>query len=263
MVSLPKILALLGAFISAGTLVAHAQTRPDTFGIERGTGAVICTNDGDENTENTDDPSYAIAAMWDQMVLGASAACGEQLTPLDNGTWGESKPFTAADNAGLAADFRLYVLHDSYTWANGSDRQVLNDGEPVMFNEILKTPQFFQRFCSAKAVLSVGTASQGGPTAVNHRLARERGRIVASALKSYRPDCTTQSAPVMYALSLGQHRGDRQGDRATQRRVVIVAAEDLAIGVNLEQALRRGLDEQNVFGDMSVVDYDQFDLISF
>lgn len=242
---------------------AHAQTRPDTFGIERGTGEVICTNDGDETTINPDDPSYAIAAMWDQMVLGANAACGEQLTPIDNGTWGESRPFTATDEAGLSADFRLYVLHDSYTWANGSDRQVLNDGQPVMFNEILKTPQFFERFCRAKAVLSVGTASQGGPTTVNHRLARERGRIVASALKSYRPDCTTDTAPIMYGLSLGQHRGDQAGDRPTQRRVVIVAGEDLAIGVNLEQALRRGLEEQNVFGDMSVADYDRFELISF
>lgn len=254
---------LAGLTLAANSLIATAQTRPDTFGIERGTGQVICTSDGDENTAKTDDPSYAIAAMWDQMVLGARSACGDELTPLDNGTWGESRPFTATDDAGLAADFRLYVLHDSYTWANGSDRQVLNDGQPVMFNEILKTPQFFQRFCSAKAVLSVGTASQGGPTAVNHRLARERGRIVASALKSYRPDCTTDTAPVMYGLSLGQHRGDQAGDRPTQRRVVIVAAEDLAIGVDLEQALRRGLDEQNVFGAMSVADYDRFELISF
>lgn len=243
--------------------MSHAQTQPDTFGIERGTGEVICTSDGDKNAVNPDDPSYAIAALWDQMVLGAAAACGDQLTPLDNGTWGESRPFTATDEAGLSADFRLYVLHDSYTWANGSDRQVLDDGQPIMFSSILKTPQFFERFCRSKAVLSVGTASQGGPTAVNHRLARERGKIVGSALTSYRPDCTTDTAPLMYALSLGQHRGDQKGDRATQRRVVIVAAQDLAIGVNLEQALRRGLEEQNVFGDMSIADYDKFELVSF
>jgi len=257
------VLILAGLCLSTVYTFATAQSRPDTFGIERGTGKVICTDDGDENTINSDDPSYAIAAMWDQMVLGAAAACSKELTPLDNGTWGESRPFSATDDSGLAADFRLYVLHDSYTWANGSDRQVLNDGQPVMFNEILKTPQFFERFCRAKAVLSVGTASQGGPRAVNHRLARERGRIVASALNSYRPDCTGERAPIMYALSLGQHKGDGAGDRSTQRRVVIVAAEDLAIGVNLEQALRRGLDEQNVLGDMSIADYDRFDLVSF
>ncbi|MEO1642839.1 MAG: hypothetical protein AAFR74_05835, partial [Pseudomonadota bacterium] len=134
MLSFSKSLALFSScFLLAGTL-STAQSRPDTFGIERGTGQVICTSDGDENTTNSDDPSYAIAAMWDQMVLGANAACGAQLTPIDNGTWGESRPFTATDDAGLAANFRLYVLHDSYTWANGSDRQVLNDGEPVMFN---------------------------------------------------------------------------------------------------------------------------------
>jgi len=255
--------AVSGALWASFAMTAAAQSHPDTFGIERGTGKVICTSDGDENAIRPDDPSYAISAMWDQMVLGASAACGEQLTPIDNGTWGESKPFEGTDDAGLTADFRLYVLHDDYTWANGSNRQVLNDGAPIMFNEILRTPQFFQRFCSAKAVLSVGTASQGGPRAVNHRLARERGEIVANALTSYRPDCTAERAPIMYALSLGQHRGDRAGDRPTQRRVVIVAAEDLALGVNLEQALRRGLTEQNVFGNMSVADYDRFDLISF
>ncbi|MEL8054642.1 MAG: hypothetical protein AAGK66_00675 [Pseudomonadota bacterium] len=261
--SLRKTALIVMAIPCLSMVMSHAQTRPDTFGIERGTGNVICTNDADESAINSDDPSYAIAAMWDQMVLGAAAACGEQLTPIDNGTWGESRPFTATDSAGLSADFRLYVLHDKYTWANGSDRQVLNDGEPIMFNTILRTPQFFERFCSAKAVLSVGTASQGGPTAVNHRLATERGKIVGSALTSYRPDCTTETAPIMYALSLGQHRGDGQGDRPTQRRVVIVAAEDLTIGVNLEEALKRGLDEQNVFGDMSVDSYDRFDLISF
>lgn len=253
----------VASLIIASSMIATAQSRPDTFGIERGTGKVICTSDGDENAITPDDPSYAISAMWDQMMLGDRANCGETLIPIDNGTWGESRPFEGADDAGLTADFRLYVLHDSYTWANGSDRQVLSHQTPIMFNEILKTPQFFERFCSAKAVLSVGTASQGGPTAVNHRLASSRGRIVASALKSYRPDCSTDRAPVMYALSLGQHRGDITGDRPTQRRVVIVAAEELALGVNLEQALRRGLDKQKVFGDMSVADYDQFELISF
>lgn len=257
------ILTLTGLCLSGSLALSSAQSQPDTFGIERGSGKVICTSDGDENTVDPSDPSYAIAAMWDQMVIGANAACGTELTPLDNGTWGESRPFSATDEAGLAADFRLYVLHDSYTWANGSDRQVLNDGQPVMFNEILKTPQFFDRFCRAKAVLSVGTASQGGPRAVNHRLAAERGRIVASALKSYRPDCSSDRAPILYALSLGQHKGDTTGDRPTQRRVVIVAAEDLALGVNLEQALRRGLNEQSVFGSMSTADYDQFNLISF
>lgn len=254
----------ISATIWAGlAMSAFAQSQPDTFGIERGTGKVICTSDGDENTVREDDPSYAISAMWDQMVIGANAACSEQLTPIDNGTWGESKPFEGTDDAGLSADFRLYVLHDDYTWANGSNRQVLDNGTPILFNEILRTPKFFQRFCSAKAVLSVGTASQGGPRAVNHRLARERGEIVANALTSYRPDCTTERAPIMYALSLGQHRGDRAGDRPTQRRVVIVAAEDLALGVNLEQALRRGLEEQDVFGNMTIADYDRFDLISF
>ena len=100
------ILAGFGLFMTH--TFATAQSRPDTFGIERGTGKVICTDDGDENTINPDDPSYAIAAMWDQMVLGARAACGTELTPLDNGTWGESRPFTATDEAGLAADL-LYL----------------------------------------------------------------------------------------------------------------------------------------------------------
>ena len=121
-----------------------------SFGIEWGTGEIICTDDADSRADQAEDPSYARAAMWDQLVLGdASTICASVLTPLDNGTWGESAPFAGADSQGLTADFRLYVLHDRFSWAMGSAENVEDDGAPAELAGMLSTPEFFARFCAA------------------------------------------------------------------------------------------------------------------
>lgn len=240
--------------------VASAQ---NSFGIERGTGKVICTDDDDDNRSN-DDPSYAIAAMWDRMVLGQTE-CSGQLTPLDNGTWGASQPVTGLDAAGLAATFKLYVLHDRYTWKLGSSRQIQDAGVPVPFSDVLNTPQFFERFCSSKAVLALGAASHDGPKALNHRLARNRGQIVGRSLASSRDDCADGQVPIVYAINLGEHKnldGSGSGDSSPQRRLIIVAAERMTIGVNLKEALKAALADQAVLDGFSADDYDLFEFNS-
>lgn len=247
---------------------AQTVSDPGTFGVERGTGAVICTGDADMagGDGHSDDPSYALSAMWDQMVLGDTlGVCGNELRPLDNGTWGETLPFSGTDAEGRSADFRLYVLHDRYVWKLGSSREILDGDRLVQFQNVFTTPQFFSRFCAAKAVLSVGAASHEGPTQLNHQLAENRGQAVAGALQVARDGCSEGQIPILYAINLGEHRDDLGSgkDTSPQRRVVIVAAEDLTLGVNVHEALRQGLETQDIFSGVSLNDYDLFELDAF
>lgn len=253
------LLTVFFTFIVCGA-PAYAQS---SYGIERGTGKVICTGDADSAAAETD-PSYAISAMWDQMVLGkvANDACGPDLTPIDGGTWAETKPFAGADAEGRTADFRMYVLSDAYSWRMGSHRHIEEDGRLVQFSEVLETPQFYERFCSAKAVMSVGASSYGGGRAYNQALAMRRSKTVTGALNGPRERCTTTQIPILHALSLGQATSPNTCSQANcsalQRRLIIVAVEDLTLGVNLKQALRRGLNEKASLPDFDVADYDQF-----
>jgi len=213
----------LGLSVAGAMLPAAAQ---GSYGIERGTGKVICTDDADKTPGNEDDPSYALAALWDQMFLETNA-CSSELTPLDNGTWGESRPVDGQDAAGLSATFKLYVLHDRYTWTLGSSTQINDNGTPVAFSEVLNTPQFFQRFCSSKAVLALGAASHEGPTLPNRQLAKARGMIVATSLANSREACAEGQVPIIYAISLGEHQNTGAGGNSSpQRRMIIVAGAE-------------------------------------
>ncbi|MDG1824840.1 MAG: hypothetical protein P8H62_01110 [Henriciella sp.] len=250
----------LTACLFSGLALSLGASAQDSYGIERGTGKVICTNDLDDNRA-ADDPSYAISAMWDQMVLGQTE-CSGKLTPLDGGTWGASEPVEGLDAAGLAATFKLYVLHDRYTWKLGSSKQIQDAGTPVPFSDVLNTPQFFERFCASKAVLALGAASHDGPTALNHRLAGNRGQIVGRSLASSRRGCSEGQVPIVYAINLGEHQnldGSGSGDSSPQRRLIIVAAEKMTIGVNLKEALKTALANQAVLDVFSASDYDLFE----
>lgn len=248
--------AILALGISIAGLVPQTAAQ-DSFGIERGTGAIICTDDKDDN-RRADDPSYALAALWDQMVLGNSPCA---LTPIDGGTWGVSRRITGQDTSGKSADFKLYVLNDQYSWKLGSSREIQEEGRPVPFNSVLGTPEFFSRFCSAKAALALGAASHEGAKAVNHKLAQARGERIAATLNIARGNCPQGQIPIMYSVNLGEHKNNRPaGGSAPQRRAIIVAAEEMTIGVNLTQALRGALDENLVLPNFSPDDYDLFEV---
>ena len=262
--SIRRVLSL--ALLSAAMPVAAAQSSGPqaTYGVEWGTGNVICTDDDDAH-HLPDDPSYARAAAWDRLVLGANE-CGLSLAPLDGGTWGESAPFRGADSVGRTAEFRLYVLHDRFNWKAGSARDVEDDGKPAELEPILTTPEFFQRFCAGKAVFSLGAASHEGPTSVNHVLSARRGERISSQLATVRADCPTGPVPILYGINLGEARAPEdcrsatacQAEQAMQRRVMIVAAIELSIDVNLREALQQALERQQVFRDFSLDDYDLF-----
>ena len=249
---------------AAALLAGPGNADERSYGIEWGTGQVICTDDAD-SPHIPDDPSYARSATWDRLVLGENE-CGLSLAPLDGGTWGESAPFSGRDSEGRKAEFRLYVLHDRFNWKTGSAKDVEDNGKDTELAPVLTTPEFFQRFCAGKAVFSVGAASHDGPKQVNHRLAANRGESVSIRLADVRGGCPAGPVPILYGINLGEARAPEtcatpntcQAKRAAQRRVIIVAAIELAIDVNLREALQQGLEEQEVFRDLSLDDYDLF-----
>ncbi|MEO0466812.1 MAG: hypothetical protein AAF216_09735 [Pseudomonadota bacterium] len=258
-----------GALVSSCFAMASAQSvEQGSFGIELGTGKIICTGDADSDLSQLDD-SYARSLEWDRRVLGLDNMCDvQELTPIDGGTWGASAPFAGQDSQGLSADFRLYVLSEDYSWVFGSSRSIEESGAPAAMSDVVTTPQFTERFCGAKAAFSVGAASHEGATAINHRLSQNRATAIGAALNGSRADCTGATLPILYTLSLGEHQ-NREGSAAdpnrttAQRRVIIVAAEDIMLGVNLREALRQGIETQNVFKAVSVDDYDLFEILDF
>ncbi|MEM9937696.1 MAG: hypothetical protein AAF768_02510 [Pseudomonadota bacterium] len=267
MMKLKTIGLALGA-LAAVSLSATGQGEPSSFGIDRDTGAVICTDDGDSAVV-TDDPSYRAAALWDQMMLADRPdICGAALTPIDGGTWGESREFSGTDADGNRAEFRLYVLHDRYSWSSGSSNRIEDEGRFVQFSEVLETPQFFERFCASKAAMAFGSTSSDGATATNHQLAAARAKTLGRALAGERGSCETGQIPIMFSINLGEFREDAvcvpgancPASEAEQRRVIIVAVEALDIGVNLREALRTALTGPDILKTVDVRQFDLFDV---
>ncbi|MEO1406981.1 MAG: hypothetical protein AAFV54_10895, partial [Pseudomonadota bacterium] len=144
-----------------------------SFGVEYGTGRIICTDDNDRDAGTTGD-DYAAAAEWDRRVLGTENPCADELTDLDPGVWRQTRPFEGVDEAGRSAEFRIYVLHDTYSWASGSAEAIQLDGSPVSPATIFSAPNFNDRFCSANASFGLGAASSDGGRTANQQLAAAR-----------------------------------------------------------------------------------------
>lgn len=254
------------ALISTVT-VLPAAAEPPTFGAELGTGRIICTDDGDY-TPKEDDPSYARAAAWDRQIFGeVDIPCYSPLTDLDAGIWKQSEPFSGADEEGNKADFRIYVLHDTYSWAIGSTVEIELNGVKADPKTIFEAPNFMDRFCSSNSAFAFGASSYEGPRAANERTALARSKTVANALTAVRIGCDAGRVPIVFGVNLGEHKDDptcRSGAcSAAQRRVIIISADEITTGANLPAALAKGIEEQRVFKGLDVENYSLFDISSF
>lgn len=254
--------ALTGALLLG---VAHAQTSSDGFGTSWGGESQICHNDGDEDATPRDE-SYARSVIWDRMVLGdtfdecqavAPLQIDEELTSLDQGRWGVSQAFSGTDDEGRTATFRLYVLNTRFSWAFNSSQAIEFDEQPADLNAVLAAPGFFGRFCDSNAAFGVGAASFEGPTAGNHRLAGRRADRITSRLAEIRDVCGDGKLPILFNLNLGENQNEVPVS-SIQRRVVVIAAEDITLGVDLPGALRNALEQQSVFREVSLAEYDLF-----
>lgn len=258
-----KSLSMVSIFCSFA-LSAYGQSL--TFGVERGTGRIICTDDGDY-TPDKDDPSYALSAAWDRRVFGdADIPCYAPLTDLDAGVWKQSEPFAGADSEGRTADFRIYVLHDTYSWKIGSTWQIEYNGDPIDPGKIFQAPNFMDRFCGSNAAFAFGASSYEGPRGPNERTAAARSATISNALKTARPNCDPGRIPIIFGINLGEHEQDPEctstACSATQRRVIIISADDITTGVDLSEALSAGIKEQRVFKGLDVDKYSLFDVNS-
>lgn len=258
-----KIIAAAVALTCFQTAMAQSKT----FGIELGTGRIICTDDGDYTPRN-DDPSFAASAAWDEHVFGSNQVpCFAPLTDLDPGVWKQSEPFDGADEQGRKADFRIYVLHDRFSWQLGSTWEIELNGENVPPSDIFEAPNFKERFCNANAAFAFGASSHEGPRGSNERTAGARATTVSSALKSVREVCTAGRIPIIFGVNLGEHEYDPScgsaACSANQRRVIIISADEITIGVDLEKALSKGIKDQRVFEGLDVDKYSLFKVNSY
>ena len=247
-----------------GTFTASAQSY--TFGTELGTGRIICTDDSDY-TPNDDDPSYALAAAWDAYIFGdREVPCYAPLSDLDPGVWKQSEPFKGRDENGNEADFKIYVLHDAYSWALGSTWQLELNGEEVDPTSIFQAPNFMDRFCNSNTAFAFGASSHEGPRKANERTSGERAKTVSTSLSSVRASCEAGRIPIIFSVNLGEHAYDPSCPTSecsvAQRRVIIISASDISTDLNLPQALAKGIEDQRVFKGLDVKKYSLFDMAS-
>ncbi|NBC20629.1 MAG: hypothetical protein GVY06_06220 [Alphaproteobacteria bacterium] len=270
---------IAGFFGSPAPLLAQSGDQAGTFGIERGTGKVICTGDGDGRGEGHEalDESYARSAAWDRMVLGEAASPCSASAPvfeeIDDGVWQRTALFSGTDSAGRRADMRIYVLEDRFSWSFGSSREIEDDaGEPAKLSFIFGRPMFLGEFCQGDAAVALGAASFEGDPAVNRALSRRRAATLGQQMKRLAGFCAEQTPPELYGLTLGEFTAEtpcmRDGSctgsaTSPQRRVVLLGVAEAAEGINLSEAIRSAMGSATARNVLSIEAYETFDLAAY
>ncbi|MFW9257309.1 protein kinase domain-containing protein [Nostoc sp. CALU 546] len=163
------------------------------------------------------------------------------------------------DSQGRIAEFNIAILSLEYKWLAGSNFQVKYNDEIIsvdLLNLNLQQETIEKVMEDSNEIISVGTASCKGDTAVQERVALERSKqiqvlakklfINIPSIKSYR------------LLNLGQfQRSDCQKNQnltTYQRSVIIIGVKRESAGVILDEALRNRL-EKKPFADFKLEDY--------
>jgi len=264
---------ILGLGLVAGLLAGLAQAQSGdaqgTFGIERGTGAIICTGDDDGQGEGITvlDESYARSAAWDRMMFGQDNLCAQTeavFTEIDEGTWARTPVFTGLDTEGRRADMRIYVLDDRFSWVFGSARDIEEDGRPARFQFIFGRPMFLGEFCEGDGAVALGAASFEGDAELNRQLASRRADTIGEQMVRLAGFCADQGAPELYKANLGEFTavtdcmrdGTCTGRAASpQRRSVIIGVSRADPGINMTEAIRAGMRTPTAISVLSVDDY--------
>ncbi len=267
--------ALLVTFaMTAAPATAQSGAQAGTFGIERGTGKIICTGDGDGRGEGheTLDASYARSAAWDRLVLGETtqpcAAQAPVFEAIDEGVWERTAAFSGSDSEGRRADMRIYVLEDRFSWSFGSSRQIEDEnGEPAKFSYIFGRPTFLGEFCQGDGAVALGAASFEGDVAANRQLAASRADTLGGQMRRLAGFCGEQTPPQLHGLTLGEFTAEtscmREGTctgsaTSPQRRVVLIGVADAAPGINLSEALEDAMRTPTARSVLSIDDYETY-----
>lgn len=207
-------------------------------------------------------------------VSDEQAVADGTLSRFDDNRWLESDSFIGTDTQGRTAALRIYILSQDYAWRFGDGGVIEGPLGEADLARLFSGGDFQDRFCSADSVLAIGTSSFEGPQALNHALARSRGRALVTALGDLRPVCES-GGPQLLAASLGEHaetspcpgRVVCPEATASQRRVILVAVDSATDDVNYSDALWSGMrrfeeEQQGFFRDFRLADYDQFEVLN-
>lgn len=234
----------------------------------------------DQQLASTNGP--ALEPLPEPQILDRAPISDEEavaegtLSRFDDDRWLESDSFVGTDAAGRTARLRIYILNEDYSWVFGDGERIVGPNGEARIADLLAGGDVQQRICSASSILAIGTSSFEGPQALNHRLARSRGRKLVGALSGLLPACET-GGPKLLAASLGEHAetspcpGRARCPEATssQRRLILVGvqAEDTNNpDINYDEALWSGLrrfetEQESFFKDFRLADYDQFEVL--
>ncbi len=265
--------------MTASSAAAQSGTQAGTFGIERGTGKIICTGDGDGRGEGQEvlDESYARSAAWDRMVLGEGAMpCAPEapvFEQIDDGMWERTAAFSGTDSAGLRAYMRIYVLEDRFAWAFGSASNVEElGGKPAKLSFVFGRPMFLSEFCAGDGAVAIGAASFEGDRQANRGLSQRRARTLGNEMQRLTEFCGAQTPPALHGVTLGEFTSETPCMRAgtcagnttaPQRRVVLIGIADAQPGINLAEAVKDALGTQTARNVLSISEYDVFDFASY
>ncbi|MEH2109155.1 serine/threonine-protein kinase [Nostoc sp.] len=163
------------------------------------------------------------------------------------------------DSQGRIAEFNIAVLSLEYKWLLGSNFQIKYNDEIISI-DLLKLnleQEGIDKIMEAPSeIISVGTASCKGDTAVQEGVALERSKQIQLLVKNL--FINTPSVKGYRLLNLGQfQRGNCQVNQdltTYQRSVIIIGVKKESAGVILDEALRNRL-EKKPFADFKLEDY--------
>ncbi|MCC5619183.1 serine/threonine protein kinase [Nostoc sp. CHAB 5836] len=163
------------------------------------------------------------------------------------------------DSQGRIAEFNLAVLSLEYKWLLGSSFQIKYNDE-IISVDLLKLnleQEGIDKIMEAHSeIISVGTASCKGNTAVQERVALERSKQIQLLAKKI--FINTPSVKSYRLLNLGQFQRSNcqitQDLTTYQRSLIIIGVKKQSTGVIIDEALRDRL-ENKPFADFKLEDY--------
>jgi eukaryotic-like serine/threonine-protein kinase len=163
------------------------------------------------------------------------------------------------DSQGRIAEFNIAVLSLEYKWLLGSNFQIKHNDEIISL-DLLKLnleQESIEKIMEASSeIISVGTASCQGDTAVQERMALERSKQIQILVKKI--FINIPSIKGYRLLNLGQfQRSDCQKNQDLtkyQRSIIIIGVKRESSGVILDEALQNRL-EKKPFADFKLEDY--------
>ncbi len=196
------------------------------------------------------------------VVTRADAPLGAGLpekSPTETDFPGTTTDAQGHDSHGKGASFKIYVFSRDFAWVYQSDRDVEYQGTPDDIGPHLRSLGLQENFRNAKALIAVGAASQEGTETIEERRAKRRAERLQRWVKE-----NVAGTQRLYTLSMGRFVGPAieattTAQTAPQRSIVIVAVVAEEENVNMAEALKSALIEEEAF-PFGLEQYSDFEL---